>query len=61
MGVFESERGTGVGSALLAHMLRFAKQHHSRLAVLLSSRVGESMYKQAGFREVCRIAFWYRA
>lgn len=61
VGVLSSERGKGIGSALVADMLRFAKQHRGRHAVLLSTGMGESIYRRVGFREVCRVAYWYRA
>jgi GNAT superfamily N-acetyltransferase len=61
IGVLESVRGKGIGSALMAHILRFAKLHRGKHAVLLSSGKGEAMYRRVGFREVCRIAHWYRA
>ncbi len=59
--VLESERGKGIGSALIANMLQFASRRGGKYAVLLSTGMGESMYKRVGFREVCRVAYWYRA
>jgi len=60
-GVVEEERGKGIGSALIAHVLRFARDHGHKYATLLSSGMGFSIYQRAGFREACRIGYWYRA
>jgi GNAT superfamily N-acetyltransferase len=61
VGVVEEERGKGIGSALIAHVLRVARERGQKHAVLISSGMGETMYQRVGFREVCRIGFWYRA
>ena len=60
VGVLEKERGRGIGSAMLAHALRFARERGATQAVLLASGMGSGMYRRAGFREVCKIAYWYR-
>jgi len=61
MGVLESERGRGIGSAMMAHALNFAEQRGTAQAILLASGMGNGMYARAGFHEVCTIAYWYRA
>jgi hypothetical protein len=60
VGVIEHARGRGIASALMAHVLGFARDRGSKHAVLISSGMGFTMYQRAGFREVCRIGFWYR-
>jgi GNAT superfamily N-acetyltransferase len=61
VGVLESERGRGIGSAMMAHALRFARDRAQKQAVLLASGMGYGMYRRAGFHEVCKIAYWYRS
>jgi GNAT superfamily N-acetyltransferase len=65
VGVLKEERNKGIGSALLAHALRFARERPAEngatQAVLLASGMGYGMYQRVGFREVCKIAYWYRA
>ncbi len=61
VGVIESARRRGIAGALLAHVMRFARERGARHAVLISSGMGESVYRRVGFREVCRIAYWYRS
>jgi GNAT superfamily N-acetyltransferase len=64
VGVLEEERNRGIGSAMLAHALRFACERPSKRvtqAVLLASGMGYRMYQGVGFHEVCKIAYWYRS
>ena len=61
VGVLESERGRGIGSAMMAHALRFACDRDCKQAVLLASGMGYNMYCRAGFQEVCKVAYWYRS
>ena len=61
VGVAGTDRGRGVGTAMIAHVLRVARERGQRYAVLISSEMGFGMYQRAGFREVCRMGFWYRA
>ncbi len=61
VGVLEKERGRGIASAMVAYALRFAKERGATQAVLLASGMGYGTYKRAGFREVCKIAYWYRS
>jgi len=61
VGVLESERGRGIGSAMMAHALGFARDRGGKHAVLLASGMGYNMYCRAGFHEVCKIAYWYRS
>jgi len=60
VGVLESERGRGIGSAMMAHALGFARERGTPQAVLLASGMEYGMYKNMGFREVCTVAYWYR-
>ena len=60
-GVLEKERNQGIGSAMMAHALRFARERGAKDAVLLASGMGYGMYSRVGFREVCRVAYWYRS
>jgi hypothetical protein len=46
---------------MLAHALRFARERGASQAVLLASGMGYGMYQRVGFREVCKVAYWYRA
>ena len=61
VGVLEKERNRGIGGAMIAHALRFAKDRGAAQAVLLASGMGYEVYLRAGFREGCKIAYWYRS
>lgn len=61
VGVLEPERGRGIGGAMMAHALGFARERGATQAVLLASGMGYSVYQRAGLREVCKIAYWYRS
>ena len=61
VGVLETERGRGIGSAMMAQALRFAHDRGQTQAVLLASGMGYGMYQRGGFHEVCNIAYWYRS
>ena len=61
VGVLKTERNKGIGSAMMAHVLRFSREQGATQAVLLASGMGHGMYQHAGFREVCEIAYWYRS
>jgi len=61
VGVLEGERRQGIGSAMIAYALRFARVQAARQAVLLASGMGCGMYRRVGFLEVCKIAYWYRS
>lgn len=61
VGVLEKERDQGIGSATIAHAVGFARDCGATQAVLLASGMGYGMYRRAGFREVCKIAYWYRS
>jgi len=61
VGVLEDERNRGIGSAMIAHALRIARTLGAKQAVLLASGMGCGMYRRVGFREVCKITYWYRA
>ena len=65
VGVLKEERNKGIGSAMLAHALRFARErpseHGPRRQCCSPQAWGHGMYQRAGFREVCKIAYWYRA
>ena len=59
--VVESARSRGIGGALVSHACQFARAKRYTGAVLIASGMGESVYRRAGFVEVCRMAFWYSA
>jgi len=61
VGALEQQRNQGIGSATMAHALGFAREQGATQAVLLASGMACGMYQRVGFREVCRIAYWYRA
>jgi ribosomal protein S18 acetylase RimI-like enzyme len=61
VGVLEPERNRGIGSAMMALALRSAREHDATQAVLVATGIGCGMYRRVGFREVCQIAYWYRA
>jgi len=61
VGVLESERGRGIGTAMIAHALRLAHDRDRKQAVLLASGMGYNVYCRTGFHEVCKIAYWYRS
>jgi hypothetical protein len=61
VGVLESHRNRGIGGALVIEACRLAYEHGRSAAILISSGMGESVYKRVGFREVCQMAFWYQA
>ena len=61
VGVLEKERNRGIGSAMIAQVLTFAHERGATQAVLLASGMGYGMYRRVGFREVCKIAYWYRS
>jgi len=61
VGIVADRRGRGVGSALVAHALRFARKQRYEHAVLIATGLGFRMYQRVGFREVCRVGYWYRA
>jgi predicted N-acetyltransferase YhbS len=61
VGVVEPYRNRGIGRALVTEACRLARTKKSNVAVLISSGMGESVYRAVGFREVCKMAFWYQA
>lgn len=61
VGVLKKDRNRGIGSAMMAHALRVARERGATQAVLLASGMGHGVYRRAGFREVCKVAYWYRS
>ncbi len=59
VGVLEMERGRGIGSGMMVAGCGMARARGATEAVLLASGMGYSVYQRAGFRETCRIAYWY--
>ena len=51
----------GVASALLEHVSSEAARSGYASLVLLASSEGQRLYERRGFREVGRIAYWYRS
>ena len=60
VGVLPGARGHGVATALMDHACRFARSRGYDAAVLLSTALAYSVYERVGFREVCRIGYWYQ-
>jgi hypothetical protein len=46
---------------MMARALGFARERGVAQAVLLASGMGYGVYRRVGFREVCKIAYWYRS
>jgi GNAT superfamily N-acetyltransferase len=59
--VLPAWQGRGVASALLEHVCREAARSGYSSLVLLASSEGQQLYARRGFREVGRIAYWYRS
>jgi predicted acetyltransferase len=59
VGTIPQARHRGVGAAMTLESLLDAHQQGYHFAVLFSSRMGYSVYKRLGFREVaCRIGVY---
>lgn len=58
--VRETDRGRGIGTALVHACLTHGRDAGCETAMLISTGMGESLYRRCGFREVCRIGYWYR-
>jgi GNAT superfamily N-acetyltransferase len=56
--VLKEFRSRGIGTALVFAALHQARELGLHAAVLSASGMGQRVYARAGFREVCRIAFW---
>jgi GNAT superfamily N-acetyltransferase len=61
VGVVERARGRGIGAALMAHALKFARKQGAAAAVLIASGMGHGMYQRVGFGDICKVGYWYRA
>jgi GNAT superfamily N-acetyltransferase len=61
VGVVPAARGRGIGTALMAHACRFAREQGCTVAILIASGMGHGMYRRVGFRDVCKMGYWYRA
>jgi ribosomal protein S18 acetylase RimI-like enzyme len=48
-----SARGRGLGSAMMTHVLRYARDRGAKRAFLLASAAGLGVYRRLGFDEVC--------
>jgi GNAT superfamily N-acetyltransferase len=58
--VLESERGRGIGRALVGAAVDHARDRGCSRIALISTAMGESVYRRSGFEEVARIGYWYR-
>ena len=61
VGVLETERNRGIGTAMMTHALHLARERGAGQAVLLASGMGYGMYRRVGFQEACKFAYWYRS
>jgi hypothetical protein len=52
MYVVQKHRRRGIGSALLAKMLRDDRAHHATCSVLLSSHTGALLYPKVGYQQI---------
>ncbi len=59
VGVHEQARRRGVGTALTLAIIDEARELGLEAAVLLSSAMGEALYRALGFRDVCDVSLWY--
>jgi GNAT superfamily N-acetyltransferase len=59
LGVLESFRRRGVGTALTAALLGRAREAGFHAAVLLASGMGEGVYRRLGFERVATVGHWY--
>ena len=55
VGVLAEYRRQGIGAEITAAACHFAARVGLRVAVLISSPMGQSPYRRAGFEEICRI------
>lgn len=58
--VVEASRCKGIGRALVTAARRHAATRGCQRICLISTAMGESVYRRVGFEEVARIAYWYR-
>ncbi|MGH9721702.1 MAG: GNAT family N-acetyltransferase [Bryobacteraceae bacterium] len=61
VGVIEPLRNLGIGRAVVRHACQFARTQGMKGAILIATNMGYGVYHHAGFREVCRVGFWYAA
>jgi GNAT superfamily N-acetyltransferase len=59
VGVLESHRKRGIGTALTAHACALARDAGYHDCVLIASGMGYTVYRAVGFAEVCRMSYWY--
>jgi GNAT superfamily N-acetyltransferase len=59
--VLPAWQGRGVASALLEYVCREAARSGYSSLVLLASSEGQRLYARRGFKDVGRIAYWYRS
>jgi GNAT superfamily N-acetyltransferase len=58
--VLEPARRRGIGAALVSAAVEHVRASGCSWACLISTAMGESVYRRCGFEEVARIAYWYR-
>ena len=59
--VLDTYQGRGIGSALVEHACRDAREMGSATMGLLASTEGQRLYLRRGFSEVAKFGYWYRS
>lgn len=59
VGTVQKARGKGIGKAVTLAALEHARDLGVRTSILHASKDGELIYRQIGFKEVCKVSHWY--
>lgn len=59
VGVLAEYRRRGIGTALVGHVVGFARERGMSGATLIATGMGEGVYRRAGFETVCTMSYWY--
>lgn len=60
VGVLPEYRRQGIGMALMTEGLKLARQRKARFCTLIAGGMGKGMYLRIGFKEVCKMSYWWR-